>query len=115
MTKEITQDERITLIQNEKILEYDKWKMAIPFIKFPADWEVQIQPPYMCVMIRFVVRKGDKTVSVFLDCHGVHGTAGEPFWEMYSNRNGTETCLLRNTNELIGKIERHLSEPCLGS
>ena len=67
----------------EEIMEYRKWVGEIPFIKFPSDWEVQIIPPFGGAVARFCVKKGDKQVSIYLDCYERLGIFGEPYWEIY--------------------------------
>lgn len=76
-------------IQMEKEFEWRKWAKEIPFIKFPADWEIAIIPPFTGAIVRFLVntplRKG---VSIYLDCYGMLGACYEPYWEVYPDKEG---------------------------
>jgi hypothetical protein len=41
---------------------------TIPFIQFPADWQIKIMPPYYDVVIRYKIKLPSGVVkSVFLD------------------------------------------------
>ena len=44
-----------------------KWVKEIPYLHFDADWEVKIIPPFAGALARFIVKKGDKAVSVYFD------------------------------------------------
>lgn len=67
----------------EELYEWDKWREEIPLIKFDPDWEVKIIPPTGGAVVRFLVRKGSKEISVYLDCYGLLGFFGSPYWEAY--------------------------------
>ncbi len=68
----------------EKGMEYDRWYKEIPFIKFPASWEVRIVPPFRGAVVRFRVRNArGKEISVYLDCYDNLGHYGAPYWEIF--------------------------------
>ena len=68
----------------EKEMEYDRWYKEIPFIKFPASWEVKIIPPFRGAVVRFRVRNArGKEISVYLDCYDTLGCYGSPYWEIF--------------------------------
>ena len=68
----------------EKEMEYDRWYKEIPFIKFPASWEVKIVPPFRGAVVRFRVRNArGKEISVYLDCYDTLGCYGSPYWEIF--------------------------------
>ena len=68
----------------EKEREYDRWYREIPYIRFPAAWEVQVTPPYHGAVVRFRVRnKRGKEISVYLDCYDTLGCYGSPYWEIF--------------------------------
>lgn len=59
---------------------YDKVKG----LRFDPSWEVFVVPPFGGAMARFVVRKGEKTVSVYCDWFSELGRYGshDPYWEV---------------------------------
>ena len=68
----------------EEEMEYDRWYKEIPFIKFPASWEVKIIPPFRGAVVRFRVRNArGKEISVYLDCYDTLGCYGSPYWEIF--------------------------------
>lgn len=92
-----------------KIEEQDKWRESIgtiPFIKFPAEWQVQVIPPFGGAMARFRVKLpsgADK--SVYLDFHDRLGYMQQPYWEVYPVKGDCGRALLNETDlllELIG-------------
>jgi hypothetical protein len=96
----------------DKEEEWDEWLLKIPKIKFKEDWEVRIIPPFGGAMARFWIDKGDKHVSVYLDCYQrlgyFGGHNGEPYWELYPYHGDTYRCAMRNTEELTAKISEIL-------
>ena len=74
------------MLANEK--EYHKWQEEIPNISFPSDWEIRIIPPFGGAIVRFLAIKGDRQVSVYLDCYDRLGIYGSPYWEIYPNTSG---------------------------
>lgn len=84
--------------QIEKEFEWGKWQNEIPSIQFPPTWKIQIIPPFSGAVVRFVVRpetissfkdaiENDIYVSVYLDCYNNLGFFGEPYWEIYPDKN----------------------------
>ena len=67
----------------ERIFESRKWATKIPYMRFPHDWEVKIIPPVTGAVIRFLARKNDKEISVYLDCYNNLGVQNSPYWEAY--------------------------------
>ena len=59
---------------------YDKVKG----LRFDPSWEVFVVPPFGGAMARFVVRKGEKTVSVYCDWFAELGRykSHDPYWEV---------------------------------
>ena len=96
--------------------EYDKERKTreigetIPYLNFPNEWEVKITPPFSGASIRFMAKKNDKTVSVYLDCFNSLGYVGEPYWEIYPAVNGDcERFLLNEHKEMIKSIDKSLN------
>lgn len=74
-------------LEVERICEWERWATEIPFIPFPADWEIRIVPPLRGVIVRFQVRQKGKPyhpVSVVLHEGVTLGDLTEkPAWEVY--------------------------------
>ena len=54
-------------IEDDKVLEWVDLAMKIPELNFDSSWNVRIIPPFTGALIRFMVCKGDKYCSVFLN------------------------------------------------
>lgn len=77
-----------------EIEDVEKWRKLVdkvPWLKFPEDCEVRIIPPFGGAIVRFLVKRGDKRISVYLDVYENLGYYGrKPYWEMYPGINGTD-------------------------
>lgn len=95
-------------IRIEKEMEYDRWYKEIPFIRFPASWEVKIVPPFRGAVVRFRVRNArGKEISVYLDCYDNLGHYGAPYWEIYPNAEGDISRYpMRDVDGLLDGIKR---------
>jgi len=98
----------------EKELDWRKWTKKIPFLKFPG-WEVKPIPPFACALVRFIVQKGDKDVSVYLDVDNSLGIwiddegNPEPYWEINPAADGdTYRCAMDETFALQHAIAESL-------
>lgn len=84
--------------------------MAMPWIKFPAEWEVRIIPPFAGATARFCVRLPDgEEVSVYADHFNALGFYGgfdkpKPYWEVYPYRGDTGRCDIDDIRELLDMI-----------
>ena len=94
----------------EKLNEWDKWDKLIPSIEFKSDYKVKMRPPFCGAIVRFCVEKGDKSVSVYLDCYSTLGSVSEPYWEAYPINDDTARFLMNDVEELIKTIENELSK-----
>jgi hypothetical protein len=96
-------------IARARIEDAEDWRGAIdtmPFIKFPADWEVQVIPPFAGATVRFRVRlPSGVEKSIYLDSHDRLGFVGEPYWEVYPCDGDTGQCLKAEIAELLKLIE----------
>lgn len=89
--------------------DWREWVKKIPALKFDADWEVKIIPPFGGAMGRFLVSKnGGHSVSVYLDCHDALGYMEQPYWEAYPIGEDTARFLLDDTEGLINAIRTQL-------
>jgi hypothetical protein len=94
----------------DSYMETRKWIDKIPFIEFPANWKIQIIPPFGGASIRFRVKNGKSYVSIYLDCYDNLGCVGEPYWEVYPYQTDTFRCGLNETDKLISAIQEILNE-----
>lgn len=77
----------------------------IPWIKFPADWDVKIIPPFGDAVVRFQIRlPSGLTKSIYLDSRDSLGYVGEPYWEVYPYRDDVGRCLIREVDNLLEMI-----------
>jgi hypothetical protein len=71
------------IVANEH--EWRKWAKAIPYIKWPSDWEVKAIPPAAGAIVRYYVKTPNcEIVSIYLDCYDILGFMGYPYWEVYA-------------------------------
>ena len=85
----------------ERAEDWNRWIREIPAIKFKSDWEVRVIPPFAGAIARFHIDKGDKHVSVYLDCYDKLGCVGEPYWEIYPYEEDTARVLMNDIDELL--------------
>jgi hypothetical protein len=88
----------------DEVVDTHEWMDKIPFIKFNPEWEVKAIPPYSGAIIRYIVKKGDNTVSIYLDGYDILGYVGEPYWEIYPYENDVFRCMMNETDLLIQAI-----------
>ena len=86
-----------------------EWWENAPKLKFKEEWEVKIIPPTQGAMIRFVVFKGEKRVSVYLDTMDRLGCMGRPYFEIYPYEDDVKRYLLDETEEMMNDIEEELN------
>jgi hypothetical protein len=92
-----------------------EWCEKVPFIRFPADWDVRVIPPFAGALARFIVRLPDgETRSVYLDVNnslGFYADPPEPYWEVYPYQGDTGRCDMADVEELIRMIGDRSTEP----
>ena len=103
-------------IERLKIEDQQNWLgriKSIPFIQFPADWKIQIIPPFGDAVARFKVELPDKRIkSIYLDYENVLGIYwGEdqepaPYWEVYPHQGDVARCAKDDVETLL----RYISE-----
>ena len=90
-------------------MESDKWRLGIPFLKFPENYEIKVIPPFAGAVVRFKVRFNDREISVYLDCYDMLGFVNEPYWEIYPSTNGDVARFVMNdVKGLIDEIKNTL-------
>ena len=104
------QERRSAAYKAEKALEYRKWLQEIPAIKLDPEWEIQVIPPFSAAVVRFRIKQGDATVSIYLDCYDFLGIVGEPYWEVYPYDGDTFRCLMNETEALTQAIRKSISQ-----
>ena len=93
-----------------KVEREQKWRedcLTMPFISFPADWQVKVIPPFGDAVVRFRVKLpsgGDK--SIYLDKRNSLGSwdGEEGYWEVYPYKGDVGRCDTRNIPELLRMI-----------
>lgn len=95
-----------------------KWVKEIPYLHFDADWEVKIIPPFAGALARFIVKKGDKTVSVYFDGYSQLGWMYDendnpiPYFEIYPYHDDVKRYYIDETEEMLNDIRAILQEVC---
>ena len=96
------------LIENKQ-----KWREEIatmPWIQFPADWKIQIIPPFGDAVVRFRVTLPSGAVrSVYLDARCSLGAVLDEngpitYWEVYPHQGDVGRCLKAEVEELLRMI-----------
>lgn len=93
-----------------KVEEEQKWReeaLNLPFISFPAEWQVQVIPPFGDAVVRFRVKLpsgADK--SIYLDKRRSLGywEGEEGYWEVYPYKGDVGRCDTRDIPELLRMI-----------
>lgn len=90
--------------------ESQKWRQdmqTIPFIQFPAEWKIQIIPPFGDAVVRFrVLLPSGCEKSIYLDSRDSLGYGGgKPYWEVYPATQGEPgRCGLNDISTLLELI-----------
>jgi hypothetical protein len=77
---------------------------AMPFLRFRPEWEVRVIWPFGGAAARFLVRKGEASVSVYADFDDSLGCYGAPYWEIYPHTDDTWRGPLADGEGLIEAI-----------
>jgi hypothetical protein len=90
----------------------ENWRAIIkqmPAIEFPRGWKVKVIPPFAGAVARFLVCKGDREISVYLDWFSRLGCCTAPYWEAYPIGDDTERFDLQDTAGLVAAIRKELA------
>jgi len=105
-------NELITIYGRDE--EFRRDLKALPFLKFPSHWYVQIIGPFAGAAIRFRVSlhpDGKDDVSIYADFHERLGFFGMPHWELYPDvEDNNARFALAEVNELFDAIEKSLKK-----
>lgn len=101
-------DDRLKLEHSEN---WKKIKDKLPFFNFDENWLVKIIPPYLGVMVRFIIADKDLNefdsknfVSIYYDEYGFLGSAIQ-YWEIRLGLNGqTSRFYLNDTEGITSEI-----------
>ena len=86
------------------------WNERIPDIEFKADWKVKPLAPFGGALVRFLVKLGEASVSVYLDVNDSLGCVGRPYWEIYPYQDDTMRFYIEESEELIMFIDKSLDQ-----
>lgn len=106
-------EDTMLVYKYDQIMESQKWRNEIPYLQFPIDYKVKIIPPFGGAVVRFLIEKNGKKVSVYLDCYNKLGCYGEPYWEIYPHEEDVFRCDMNDTDSLMKAIEQSLSADVL--
>jgi len=85
--------------------DWDKWIHKMPFIQFPANWQIRIIPPAGGAFVRFHVKLPSGLVkSVYFDALSRLGGMDEPYWEVYPYEGDCGRCFADEIPELLRMI-----------
>lgn len=93
--------------------EWKRWCKELPFINFPADWEVKIIPPFSGAITRFIIRhkeRPNKTVSVYFDGYAELGVMNQPYFEAYPIGPDVGRYYMDEVELMLKEIEEELSK-----
>ena len=87
-----------------------------PWLSFDPEWEVQVIPPTTFAMMRFRVRHGSASVSVYMDGHNALGCftyddgQPAPYWEVYPHDDDVWRCGLDEGAALVEAIRESIAQ-----
>lgn len=99
----------------EREEEWRKWCEDMPYLHFDSEWEVKVIPPFGGALARFVVKKGNKSVSVYFDTACRLGWyAGKdgnpmPYFEIYPYADDVRRYSVCQTKQMMADIRKVLN------
>lgn len=100
----------------DHLFEWDKYMVSIPEIQFPAEWRIQIIPPFAGAIIRFRALYKNKSISVYLDGFNQLGIwydenkKAAPYWEAYPINDDTFRCDMCEVSDLINAMKEEFEK-----
>jgi hypothetical protein len=100
-----------TLYRMSELFEWDKWMREIPSIPMKRNWRMSVIPPFGGAVVRFIVHKGNASVSVYLDCYDKLGCMDmKPYWEIHPSVDGDcKRFWMHEVDELVDEISKSLA------
>lgn len=81
---------------------YRNFHDKVPYVPFKRSWQVRAIPPFGGALVRYIVKWGDFTLSIYLDGDESLGFYGEPYWELYPASDGdTFRCAMDDVEKLV--------------
>lgn len=90
-----------------KVEDAQQWRETenIPWIQFPADWQIQVIPPFSDATVRFRVKLPDgREKSIYLDTRNALGYMDYPYWEVYPVGEDYGRCHMNDITQLLNLI-----------
>lgn len=89
----------------------DCYNGPFPRLRFPAEFEIEILPPFAGALFRFRVWAGETWVSVYCDDIDAFGSMGRPYYEIYPDeRDDTRRFWPDETEAMMIAIIQSLSK-----
>lgn len=88
--------------------DYAEWVKEIPYITLPKGYEMRAIPAFGGAVVRYNVKRGNKSVSIYLDCYDALGYMGKPYWELYPHEGDIYRCLMQDVESLRKAIIKAL-------
>lgn len=106
--REMNDKDNEVKMKRYEIENYQDWRgeiTKIPFIQFPADWLIQMIPPFSDAVVRFRVRlPSGKEKSIYLDSRNSIGYMPYTYWEVYPVHGDVGRCEMNDIQELLSLI-----------
>jgi hypothetical protein len=90
------------------LLEWRKWSVEIPYIRWPSNWHVKAIPPWTGAIVRYnVLDVHGSKISIYLDCYDILGSFGEPYWNIFPDDDGgASRYAMNDLKGLIGGMRK---------
>jgi hypothetical protein len=95
-------------IDTERFEQWREWIGKLPWLPFPAGWQVRVIPPFGEVLVRFLVKLPDgREKSVYFDpfCAQGYYKGGQPYWEVSPVEGSPGRCDPEDVAGLLRLIE----------
>lgn len=108
----IRRGDRMVAVVYDSVFEANRWMCELPYLQFPAHWQVKIYPAFVGAVIRFRVKDAKtpdgESISVYFDGYNNLGIEEKPYWEVYPVNGETSRFLLGDEDSMIAEIEKGL-------
>lgn len=97
--------------QMERAEDWDGWCKRMPKITVPEGCQIMVIPPNVGAIVRFVIYKGEKYVSVYFDAFSRLGYCNGPYWEAYPVEGDNRRYAPEDWEPMMADIARELGKP----